>query len=232
MGMTLKDLVRKLAVEEFYPPLFEAAFGSRDITADRISLALAQFVRSMVSYRSKFDEAYAKGRNGQPNFRGVYNEKEMMGLELFAVVRGSRHTSQNCSSCHITGVQSGDNVRNNGLDDDTGTDKGAGAGRFKAPSLRNISVSGPYMHDGRFKTLRDVLKFYGEEVKAHSYLDNRLKGLDGEPRRPGFSEEEIEALLAFFDTLTDHEFLKDPKFSDPFPKRELPARDMQPTATE
>jgi len=220
MGMNLKDLERKLAVESFYPPLFTAAFGSPEITSQRISLALAQFVRSMVSFESKFDKAYAEGRNGQPNFRRVFNEKEMFGLSLFAVVRGSGVTSQNCSSCHFTAVQSGDNPRNNGVDDDTASDKGAGAGRFKAPSLRNIAVSGPYMHDGRFKTLREVIEFYGKDVKAHSYLDGRLRDVNGEPRRPVFSEPEIEAMLAFFDTLTDEKFLKDPKFADPFPKKD------------
>lgn len=214
MGMKLDDLEKKLAAVEYYPPLFEAAFGSTEITSERISFALAQFVRSMVSYRSKYDSAY--NENGIPDFRGTFTEQEMHGMELFTVVRGANHTSLCCGNCHATDLQVAVIPFNNGLDADTFGDEGIGNGRFKSSSLRNVAVRKHFMHDGRFSTLREVLDFYSTKIQPHMFLDGRLRDFEGKPRRFNLTEEEKDALLAFFDTLTDYEFIKDPKFADPF----------------
>lgn len=216
MGMKLDDLEVKLGKVAYYAPLFEAAFGTPVVTRDRIAKALAQFVRSMVSYRSKYDEAFAKGKNGVPDFKAVFTEEEQMGHELFTVVRGAQHTSLCCGNCHQTAVQAGDAPRNNGLDLDTTADQGAGSGRFKVPSLRNIARRGSFMHDGRFASLYEVVSFYSDDIQGHPNLDVRLRA-GGEPRRMNLSEKEKRAVVAFLYTLTDEHFLSDPKFADPFP---------------
>ena len=88
--------------------------------------------------------------------------------------------------------------------------------KFKAPSLRNIALSAPYMHDGRFATLREVIDFYNDGVQNHPNLDNRLQMNNGEVRRMNLSEREKDALVAFLNTLTDESFINDEKFSNPF----------------
>ena len=110
-----------------------------------------------------------------------------------------------------------------GGDDPGGPDPGAGDGRFKAPSLRNVAVRPPYMHDGRFETLREVIEHYDAEVAPHPFLDMNLLDrrlvVTGGPVRPvrlGLTGDEIDALIAFLETLTDPAFLADPRFSDPF----------------
>ena len=113
---------------------------------------------------------------------------------------------------------------NNGLDAETATDGGVGDltgapqddGKFKSPSLRNVAVSAPYMHDGRFATLAEVVEFYDHGVQAHPNLDPRLRAPGGQPRRLGLSAAEKRALVAFLGTLTDDALRADPKFGDPF----------------
>lgn len=115
-----------------------------------------------------------------------------------------------------------DNV---GLDIDINVeDNGYGAnigilsfyGHFKSPSLRNIEVTGPYMHDGRMNTLEEVVEHYSTGVLAHPYLSAHMKDGNGDPRHLDLTPEESEALVAFLKTLTDHVLINDPKFSDPF----------------
>lgn len=238
MGSTIPELERELAGVDFYPPLFEAAFGSPEVTGERISKALSQFVRSMVSYRSKFDRALEaataggestgrrgmmgmRGRGGPPlqDFGGVLTEEEERGLRLFAHLPMDMGRSRGCDQCHQTVAQVMDRPRNNGLDASSEEDAGAGAGRFKAPSLRNIAVRAPYMHDGRFETLREVVEFYNSGVQPHPDLDPVLRTRDGGARRLGLGEADIDALVAFLETLTDEAFLTDPRFADPFPAR-------------
>jgi cytochrome c peroxidase len=202
MGMNLDDLREKLTTTPFYPQLFEDAFGSSTVTNDRISRSLSQFVRSLVSYQSKFDSAFA---NGAPNFRGVLTAQEDRGRRIY---------DRNCANCHETNAQVADRPRNTGLDA-TITDVGAGRGQFKSPSLRNVAVRAPYMHDGRFATLREVVQFYNNGIQRNPELDNRLEN-NGNPRRMNLSGGEVDALIAFLNTLTDQAFLTDPRFSDPF----------------
>jgi cytochrome c peroxidase len=125
MGMTLPALVEKLSQTEFYPALFEATFGSPEITPERIGKAIAQFERSMVSYKLKYDSAFAVGENGLPDFAAVFTEHELAGQALF-------HGAGRCSQCHITDAQVGDAARNIGLDADSTDDPGAGNGKEDA----------------------------------------------------------------------------------------------------
>jgi cytochrome c peroxidase len=106
---------------------------------------------------------------------------------------------------------------NTGLDA-TITDEGAGEGRFKAPSLRNVAVRGHFMHDGRFTTLEQVVDFYDHGVQPNPSLDLRLRGPDGRPRRLGLSVTDKAALVAFLKTLTDEQLLTDVRYSNPFPR--------------
>ena len=107
-------------------------------------------------------------------------------------------------------------VHNNGLDA-TITDVGAGDGEFKAPSLRNIEVTGPYMHDGRFATLEEVVEHYNSGVQNNGELSQRLRNNNGTPNRLNLTQAEKDALVAFMKTLTDETFLSAEKFSSPFP---------------
>jgi cytochrome c peroxidase len=212
LGSNLPAVIEKLAATDFYQPLFAAAFGSEDITADRISRALAQFLRSILSYRSKFDRAYHSvypPADADPTL--VLTPQELLGAEMFV--------SGLCGHCHTIGVHTNDRPANNGLDAQF-TDPGAGNGEFRATSLRNIAVSGPYMHDGRFATLREVIDHYDSGVQASPHLSSLLLTHQGPgpdvPRRLNMTEEQKQALEAFLNTFTDDALLNDPKFSDPF----------------
>ena len=219
MGMELGALETRLAETDYYPQLFEAAFGNQQPSAERISLALAQFVRSMVSYRSKFDQAFTSSDNGQPDFEAVLSDQEYLGLQLFSQIPGSNIDSLRCDRCHTTVAQISENVENNGLDANTSEDQGAGNGRFKAPSLRDVASRAPYMHDGRFASLDEVVEFYSSGVQDHPQLSPRLRvngDIDGPVRRPNLSSDEKIALVAFLNTLTDPFLLNDIAFSDPF----------------
>ncbi|MEX0299355.1 MAG: cytochrome-c peroxidase [Kordiimonas sp.] len=214
MGMTLTELESKLADTPYYPPLFADAFGDETVTSERISLALAQFVRSIVSFNTKFDSAFTGGNNGV--FESVYTEQELQGLILFGQGGDREGRSLGCARCHGTRAHVSDDVHNNGLDITVTGDDGAGNKRFKSPSLRNIALTAPYMHDGRFSTLEEVIEFYDGGVQGHPELDNRLTGPGGRPRRLNMSNDEKAALLAFLGTLTDATLQTDIRFSDPF----------------
>jgi cytochrome c peroxidase len=204
MGMSLDSLVMKLRATSFYTPLFGAAFGTPNITSDRIARALAQFVRALVSAESRFDSVFMG--NGPPDFSRL-TQQEQDGFRIFE--------QSGCGNCHRTLAFFGDGARNTGLERDP-VDAGAGLGRFKPPSLRNVAVRAPYMHDGRFSTLGQVVDFYDHGIVGNDWLDLRLRDADGDPRRLGLSPAERAALVAFLQTLTDQGFLHAPKFSDPF----------------
>ena len=207
MGNSLSTLIPKMAQTTYYPGLFQAAFGTPDITPDRISSALAQFIRSMVSYQSKFDQAFAAGTNGNPNFAAVFNASEQHGQALF--------TSLGCAQCHTTGGHVSDTIHNIGLDLVT-QDVGAGSGKFKAPSLRNVGARIWFMHDGRFEGLSSVIDFYDNGVQNNPDLDPLLKNSDGTVRKLNLSSTDKQDLINFLNTLTDNAFLSDPKFASPF----------------
>ena len=210
MGTDLDQLRGELAATEFYPVLFQEAFGSTEITNDRISKSLAQFVRSMVSYQSKFDEAIEAGSPESPNV-DTFTALEQEGNTLF-------HARGSCSGCHETDAQIADRTHNIGLDVDNTADEGAGDGEFKVPSLRNVAVRGGFMHDGRFTTLEEVIDFYSTDIQDNPNLSIALKvgGPNGTPKQFNFSDQQKAALIAFLETLTDQEFLSSELFSDPF----------------
>ncbi|HEX8696568.1 MAG TPA: cytochrome c peroxidase [Longimicrobium sp.] len=205
MGLTLENAVAKIAATPYYPPLFQAAFGTPTVTSDRVSLALAQYVRSLVSADSRFDRAFTA--TGTPNFAAVFTPQEVEGERLFRAT--------GCSVCHTTVAQVSDAAHNTGLDA-VSADTGAGRGAFKAPSLRNVGVLPRFMHDGRFTSLEQVVEFYNSGVQPNPNLDPRLRGIDGSPRRLNLSPAQKAALVAFLRTLTDSAFLTAPRFADPF----------------
>jgi len=199
MGSTLSEVVSKLNSTTFYPTLFQAAFGTSEITPERIGKAIAQFERSMVSYNSKYDK-FLQGQT-------TLTSQETAGRNLFnAVIR--------CNRCHTTDAHFSDTVHNIGLDLPTtpGADQGAGNGRFKSPSLRNVEVRGRFMHDGRFQTLEEVVQFYSTGVQDSANLDPLLKN----PLQLNLSQAQIDQLVAFMKTFTDYTFLTSSLFSDPF----------------
>jgi len=207
MGMSLPLLERKLAATSYYPGLFAAAFGSPEVRQEGIAAALAQFVRSLVSSHSRFDAVFATGTAPDPT-RLTSQERE--GMQLF--------TRLGCVNCHRSVAQFADQASNTGLDS-VPADTGAGAGRFKPPSLRNVAVRPPYMHDGRFASLHEVVGFYSRQVRGAPDLDPRLRSGDGMPRRLDLTGEQVDALVAFMEALTDSAFLQAEKQSDPFPCR-------------
>jgi cytochrome c peroxidase len=219
MGMTLSALTNRLAAEPFYTNLFAVAFGSPEITSDRISRALAQFVRSIVSTRSKYDA-------GVPIGFSNFTAQENLGRQIFLGQVGNA----TCAACHGTdNFVPGPNINNNGLEFPF-VDKGLGGitglaqddGLFKAPSLRNIELTAPYMHDGRFATLEEVVEFYNSGVVNSPNLSPPLRvptppgAPPGPPRRLNLSADQKAALVAFLKTLTDPNLASDPKLSDPF----------------
>ena len=215
MGLTLNELETKLAATEYYPLLFEQVYGDDEITSGRISRALAQFVRSIVSYQSKYDAGRVQVNRPEDNFPN-FTDQENLGKRVFF----SGET--NCSRCHTSDLFVGDRARNNGLDAVI-TDLGLGGvtgndnddGKFKTGSLRNIELTGPYMHDGRFETLEEVIEHYNSGVQDSETLDNRLTR-NGRPVRLNLSNAEKEALVAFLKTLTDNQLITDQKFANPF----------------
>ncbi len=216
MGLPLATLRDRLAGTPFYQRLFVNAFGDASVTDERIAKALAQFVRSMVSYHSKYDLGFEMGEFGFPDFEAVFDDSELLGQQLFE----RTSISVKCHECHASAAQIGGEPRNIGLDL-INTDEGAGSGRFKVPALRNIAVRGRFMHDGRFQSLAEVVQFYDSEVQDNPDLDGLLRvdgDPDGKPERLNLSRRERQALVDFMGTLTDHQFLNDPKFSDPFQK--------------
>ena len=194
--------------------MFTAAFASPSITSDRIAAALAQFTRAMVSGGSRYDRAF--GPTDTADFAATFTPQEMLGEEVFR--------RSGCPTRHVGVAQAGNALHNNGLDAAV-TDTGAGRGRFKTPSLRNVAVRRRFMHDGRFTSLGEVVAFYDSGVQPSPALDPLLRASDGAPRRLGLTSVEQSALVAFLGTLTDSTFLTSPRFANPF----APARPRLPT---
>ncbi len=222
MGMTLPQLENKLSNLSYYPPLFAKAFGDNNITSTRISQALAQFVRSIVSYQSKYDagrQAFpAPGPPPPPNVPFPnFTAEENRGKEIFFSPIGG------CNPCHGTETFTAPQEKNNGIDLVT-VDRGYGAvvnntsfdATFKVGSLRNVELTAPYMHDGRFATLDQVVEHYSSGVMAHPNLSPQLKLPTGQPREANLSVQDKAALIAFLKTLTDLGITTDVKYSNPF----------------
>lgn len=223
MGMeNLDRLVEKIEKTDYYKPLFVAAYGDSRVTSEKISSALSQFVGSITTNRSKLDIGL---ENGFTNF----TELENMGREIFQSDRAK------CSSCHGGnnfsaldgpndpygggggGTTSNDlrGAANIGLDIQY-ADNGFGDGKFKIPGLRNVELTAPYMHDGRFKTLEEVINHYSAGIKPHKALDVKFTDGKGNVKPLHLSSLEKKALVAFLKTLTDKEMASNPKWSNPF----------------
>jgi cytochrome c peroxidase len=214
MGSSMPDLLEKLAGTRYYPALFKAAFGTPEVSSERIGRALAQFLRSIVSYDSKFDRAFPAA-GGPPRFAATLTAEELVGQQLF---EGTAH----CFGCHRTYAQVTESRANNGLGSlPPPADTGTGCAMFKAASLRNIAVRPPYMHDGRFATLEQVIDHYDFGIRTTTpCLDRRLANDFGvAPRRLNLTALQRNALIAFLKTLTDSTLLTAAKFSNPFPAR-------------
>jgi cytochrome c peroxidase len=208
MRNTWPTVVARLQALPNYAPMFEKAFGSPGIDSARVGMAIAQFERTLLSFDSRYDR-YTYGGDV-----GAMTEQELRGQDVF-FRRG------HCVDCHRAPLFADHAMRNNGLDS-VFTDLGLGAitgvashnGRFKVPTLRNIGVTAPYMHDGRFNTLEEVVDFYADDVHTNTpFLDNHM-----EPWLAGqvnLSAQDRADLVAFLHTLTDQSFLTNPTFSDP-----------------
>lgn len=215
MGMTINTLLQRVREQAYYSPLMNNAFGDTSISSNRIALALAQFVRSIVSSNSKYDAGRAQVNNmpaNFPNFSAAENE----GKRLF--IMPVQNGGAGCFGCHTTEafVSANNGPHNNGLDINTTNDDGAGRGQFKTHTLRNIELTAPYMHDGRFQTLEQVVEHYNSGVKAHPNLDNALKQPNGSPIQLNLTNAQKASLVAFMKTLTDPTIATNTKWSNPF----------------
>jgi cytochrome c peroxidase len=216
MHQMLPELVSELQASSNYPDQFKKAFGTSSVSTELIGKALEQFMYSIVSNRSKYDE-FLKGNVSltaqEERGRFLFNTEYNPG---FPDASGA-----DCRHCHGGDNFENDRYLNNGLDEDTDfvdfgreivTGLSEDRAKFKVTSLRNIELTPPYMHDGRFNTLEEVVEHYNQ-VKSSSTLDGSFG-----PQIPGglqLSTEDKAALVAFLKTLTDYEMINDPRYSKP-----------------
>ncbi|HFA50201.1 MAG TPA: c-type cytochrome [Bacteroidetes bacterium] len=206
---------------DYYRTLFDKAypankFGGFISNKDKILQALDAFVSSIGSYSTKFDEGWAATGNPNSSFAN-FTQQENEGKQLF---------NTHCASCHNLGPGFSTTITNanNGLDmvyEDKGIGEISGRstemGLFKVPMLRNVALTAPYMHDGRFETLEEVVEHYNSGVKNHPNLHEELKA-GNEAKHLNLTQGQKDALVAFLHTLTDTESLAQVKYSDPFKK--------------
>lgn len=216
MNLPWREATRRVQNSRMYRQKFKLAFGDQAIDSVLIAKAIGQFLRTLISNGSKFDRVLA-------------GEDQLSKDEYEGLVLMNDMTKGDCLHCHTTdanvlGTTGG--LSNNGLDDihdpERYPDKGLGGhtgkvqdhGKFKIPSLRNVAVTAPYMHDGRFQTLEAVLDFYSEGVHTSANIDSKM----GLAHRGGVHLTPVEKrqVLAFLFTLTDSTFLTDPAFGNPF----------------
>jgi cytochrome c peroxidase len=212
-------VINKMNTLPYYPELFEFVYGDTVITEARIQLALAQFVRSIMSVNSKFDAGFAQvfapqpGGNVAADFPN-FTASENRGKTLF--LNAPNNGGAGCAGCHsIPTFGLVANTLGNGLDAGETT-------VFKSPSLKNIGLYGPYMHDGRFATLAEVVEHYNSGVQVGPATDPKLLTPPG-PGGPqalqlNLTNQDKVDLVAFLNTLTDSVVITDAKFSDPFCK--------------
>jgi cytochrome c peroxidase len=220
MDNTWAAVENRLRNHDKYPQMFYKAFGEPGVDSVKASKAIAQFIRTMVSAESKFDLIY-KYANGIPLtsneailFQDVTPE-ELAGYDLFMSLNGA-----DCMHCHNGPLMQVQIYSNNGMDA-TFTDPGRMGvtgnpndnGRFKVPTLRNIGYSAPYMHDGRFATLDEVINHYSEGLVYSPTIDTNMEFLVHGGVQ--LSDEEKIYLKAFLLTMNDPKFISNPKFSNP-----------------
>lgn len=218
MNETLENVITKLSNEKIYRDQFTRAFGSEEITAEKMSLAMEQFMLSIVSYDSKYDRYLAGAVE--------LTESEARGLALFETEYNPffpEFSGADCAHCHGGANFENDQYMNNGLDTDAEfTDMGredvtnyaADRAKFKVPTLRNIAVTAPYMHDGRFQTLEEVIDHYNEGIKESSTADVTV--LNTKETGLFLEEQDKTDLINFLKTLTDETFLENEEYRSPF----------------
>jgi cytochrome c peroxidase len=201
MNESLDNVISKLQRNKEYVALFQKAFNDTVITSQKMLRALAQFTGMMISANSRYDK-YIRGEE-------QFTDQELRGLQLFR---------SHCENCHKEPLFTDESFRNIGLRPDTALkDSGRMAitgdtedyMKFKVPSLRNVELTYPYMHDGRFRNLQQVLNHYAD---GNFYTGNYDKSIE---RNIGLTESEKAELIAFLKTLTDKEFVYDRRFADP-----------------
>lgn len=203
MDESLPHVLQKISRQEKYKQLFKNAFQSETITGERFLKAIAQFMLTLISSDSKYDRVMRH----EPG--AVFTDLENKGYTLF---------KQHCASCHTEPLFTNQTFQNNGLETDSLlrdagrmkiTRKSSDSLKFKVPTLRNIERSGPYMHDGRYRSLQMVLFHYSSDIHASATLAPELKnGIH-------LTEDDKRALIAFLKTLTDHTFLKNKQLQYP-----------------
>jgi len=232
MGQNLDQLVDELRQDNTYPILFKQAYGRINIPA--IAKALANFQRTLISSNSRYDQ-YLRGEI-------TLNTNEELGRKLFMAHPDTKASLRggNCIDCHSQFLTSGfstffDGFSNNGLSNDDNlppalfevTGKEQHRGLFKTPTLRNIALTAPYMHDGRFETLQQVLKHYNGGIKRSKTLSPLILEADNISKAQkdhislNLDDDEEKAIIAFLHTLTDEDFLSNPMFSDPFKSEQV-----------
>lgn len=236
----MENVVANIQQTPYYEKLFVDAYGSNEVTSQKIAQALSQFLASMKSHNSKYDigllndfknfttqellgkeliteKLYCKNCHNAPDFNGQWSGAANIGLDMVYQDKGvgGRNT-----------VDGGDVIFIPTNPNSTGSE-----GVFKVPSLRNIELTGPYMHDGRFSTLEEVIEHYNSGVQPHPNLDWRLmfefnektgetRGTNGQPLRLNLSKAEKAAMVAFLKTLTDYQYVSNVMYSNPFRVKE------------
>lgn len=198
MDEQMPNVIRKLRAHAQYPALFKKAFGTDSITSAELMFALSQFMTMLVSDNSRYDQ-YVKGNTS------ALTSAEVEGMNIFM---------QKCNTCHTAPLFTDENFHNNGIA--RFTDKGrfqvtlqdSDLYKFKTPTLRNIEKTMPYMHDGRFNTLEEVLAHYSSNISSAGTVDKRLHG------GVQLSTAEQTKVIAFLRSLTDDEFLRNPLFAE------------------
>ncbi len=218
MNMDLQELLKRLNNSPKYKEMFRKAFCSEEITVDKLSKALAQFVNSLISKDSKFDK-FMRGE-------AFLTPNERQGMQLFQTHPiPNRLRGANCGDCHFQPHFDGKAFKNNGIDSvyqDVGyqnvTNNPFDIGKFKVVTLRNIALTAPYMHDGRFNSLEEVLEHYDQHVKLGEFTDPLImeaSNVNGGAPRLFLTNTEKQQILEFLQTLTDTVFVNNPKFSNP-----------------
>lgn len=219
MGQSLTITAEKLRHKKGYSALFNAAFGTDSITGDAIVKALSQFERTLISASAPYDR-YLEGKF-QPDAAALH------GMQLFftAPEPAKQIRGANCGHCHGGPKLFLELFHNNGLDSmptDAGREKltglAADRGRFRVPTLRNIALTAPYMHDGRFQTLEQVLDHYSEHIVSSASLSPLLRNMSNVTGGTSLQlrPQEKKDIIAFLHLLTDSAFITNPQFANPF----------------
>ena len=218
MNETLENVVAKLSASQLYKDQFTRAFGSSEVTSEKMSLAMEQFMNSIVSYESLYDQFLEDST--------AFNESQKRGRDLFFGEYNEffpDESGADCAHCHGGVNFENDKYANNGLDSDGSftdigreevTKNARDKAAFKITSLRNIALTPPYMHDGRFSTLEEVVEHYNSGLKASSSLDRALESTRGTGLR--LTEQDKTDLVNFLKTLTDNNLISNPDYASPF----------------